>query len=135
MGIRDDTPHKNHRIVGEVLGKYHPMEILLYMTRMARGQIFQNAIAGGWAGQLCSVDGDPACSYALTPRRGFHPLPLNPAPADDTVDTSTILMETLKAARKYTINDPEYAGKRASGMAGGHGNHIPPHNLGSVDAL
>jgi len=76
MGIRDDTPHKKSaRIVGEVLGKYHPHgDSAVYdaMARMAQDFSERYLLVDG-QGNFGSVDGDPPAAMRYTEARLSSP--------------------------------------------------------------
>ena len=76
MGIRDDTPHKKSaRIVGEVLGKYHPHgDTAVYdaMARMAQDFSERYLLVDG-QGNFGSVDGDPPAAMRYTEARLASP--------------------------------------------------------------
>ncbi len=97
MGIRDDTPHKKSaRIVGEVLGKYHPHGDSAVYDAMARmAQDFQNAICWWMGRATLAAWMATRLQLCATPRRGFHPLPLRSCASWIWIRliTSTILME------------------------------------------
>jgi DNA gyrase subunit A len=79
MGLRPESPYKKSaRIVGEVLGKYHPHGDSAVYEAMARmAQDFSMAqSSGGWAGQLRLVDGDAPAAMRYTEAR-LAPLALD----------------------------------------------------------
>lgn len=140
MGLRDDTPHKKSaRIVGEVLGKYHPHgDSAVYdaMARMAQDFSERYMLVDG-QGNFGSVDGDPPAAMRYTEARLSSPaveilrqLELNTVDYLDNFDGTLKEPEVLPAAL------PNMLVNGATGIAVGMATNIPPHNLGEVvDAL
>lgn len=140
MGIRPDSPYKKSaRIVGEVLGKYHPhgdMTVYDAMARMAQDFSMRCVLVDG-QGNFGSVDGDPPAAMRYTEAR------LTPAALSmltdinkDTVDFDPNFDDTLKEPRVLPAAIPNLLLNGASGIAVGMSTSIPPHNLGEiVDAL
>jgi len=140
MGLRPDSPYKKSaRIVGEVLGKYHPhgdMAVYEAMARMAQDFSMRCLLVDG-QGNFGSVDGDSPAAMRYTEAR------LTPAAmqllADiqkDTVDFEPNFDDTLKEPRVLPAAFPNLLVNGATGIAVGMSTSIPPHNLGEVvDAL
>lgn len=136
LGIRADKPHKKSaRIVGEVIGKYHPHgDSAVYdtMVRMAQDFSYRYELVDGH-GNFGSVDGDSAAAMRYTEAR-----------------MSKIAMEIIRDINKNTVDfkdnydgserEPEVLPARfpnllvngSSGIAVGMATNIPPHQLGEV---
>lgn len=140
MGIRDDTPHKKSaRIVGEVLGKYHPHgDTAVYdaMARMAQDFSERYLLVDG-QGNFGSVDGDPPAAMRYTEARLSSPAIEILRQLDmDTVDYIDNFDGSLKEPEVLPSAIPNMLVNGASGIAVGMATNIPPHNLGEVvDAL
>ncbi|MBO0488306.1 DNA gyrase subunit A [Vagococcus fluvialis] len=140
MGVTPDKAHKKSaRIVGDVMGKYHPhgdSAIYESMVRMAQPFSYRNMLVDGH-GNFGSVDGDGAAAMRYTEAR-----------------MSKIAVEMLRDINKNTVNfqnnydeterEPEVLPARfpnllvngTTGIAVGMATNIPPHNLTEViDAL
>lgn len=140
MGLRADSSYKKSaRIVGEVLGKYHPHGDLAVYEAMARqAQLFsmRYPLVDG-QGNFGSVDGDPPAAMRYTEAR------LTPFALDllnqidrDTVNFSRNFDDTLDEPEVLPAALPNLLVNGASGIAVGMATNIPPHNLGEVvDAL
>ena len=136
LGVTPDKPYKKSaRIVGDVLGKYHPHgDTAVYesMVRMAQPFSYRYMLVDGH-GNFGSVDGDGAAAMRYTEAR-----------------LSKIALEMLRDINKDTIDfEPNYDGTErepsvlpsrfpnllvngASGIAVGMATNIPPHNLSEV---
>ena len=136
LGVYPDRPHKKSaRIVGEVMGKYHPHgDTAIYdsMVRMAQDFSYRYPLVDGH-GNFGSVDGDGAAAMRYTEAR-----------------MSKMALELLKDLNKNTVNfidnydgsekEPEVLPCKfpnilvngAMGIAVGMATNIPPHNLGEV---
>jgi len=140
MGIRPNTPYKKSaRIVGEVLGKYHPhgdMAVYEAMARMAQDFSMRYPLVDG-QGNFGSVDGDSPAAMRYTEARmaamSTHML------ADinkKTVDYSQNFDDTLDEPRVLPAALPNLLVNGITGIAVGMSTSVPPHNLGEVvDAL
>ena len=140
LGNTSDKPHKKSaRIVGDVMGKFHPhgdSSIYDAMVRMAQDFSYRYMLVDGH-GNFGSVDGDGAAAMRYTESR-----------------MSKIAMEMLRDINKDTITyQPNYDGLEkeptvlpsrypnllvngAAGIAVGMATNIPPHNLGeTIDAV
>ncbi|NEW07259.1 DNA gyrase subunit A [Paenibacillus sp. SYP-B3998] len=136
LGMSSDKPHKKSaRIVGEVIGKYHPhgdSPVYETMVRMAQDFSLRYMLVDGH-GNFGSIDGDMAAAMRYTEAR-----------------LSKIAMEILRDINKETIDYiPNYDGEEhepvvlpsrfpnllvngSSGIAVGMATNIPPHNLREV---
>jgi DNA gyrase subunit A len=140
MGIRADTAYKKSaRIVGEVLGKYHPhgdSAVYEAMARMAQDFSLRTLLVDG-QGNFGSVDGDPPAAMRYTEAR------LTSAAMDilfdlnkETVDFNPNFDDTLEEPSVLPAAIPNLLVNGATGIAVGMATSIPPHNLGEiVDAL
>ena len=140
MGIRVDSPYKKSaRIVGEVLGKYHPhgdSAVYEAMARMAQDFSMRTLLVDG-QGNFGSVDGDPPAAMRYTEAR------LTSAAIDilsdlnkNTVDFNPNFDDTLAEPNVLPSAIPNLLVNGATGIAVGMATSIPPHNLGEVvDAL
>ncbi|WP_050636975.1 DNA gyrase subunit A [Candidatus Stoquefichus sp. SB1] len=140
LGCYSDKPYKKSaRIVGEVMGKYHPhgdSSIYDALVRMAQDFSYRYMIVDGH-GNFGSIDGDGAAAARYTEAR-----------------MSKISMELVKDINKDTVNFvPNYDGEETepevlparypnllvngtTGIAVGMATNIPPHNLGEIiDAI
>ncbi len=140
MGIRPDTAYKKSaRIVGEVLGKYHPHgDAAVYeaMARMAQNFSVRYTLVDG-QGNFGSVDGDSPAAMRYTEAR-LAPISMQVLSdiEKDTVDWSDNFDGTLREPVVLPATLPNLLVNGASGIAVGMSTNIPPHNLGEVtDAL
>lgn len=140
LGCYSDKPYKKSaRIVGEVMGKYHPhgdSSIYEALVRMAQDFSYRYMLVDGH-GNFGSIDGDGAAAQRYTEAR-----------------MSKISMELVRDINKDTVNFiPNYDGEESepevmparfpnllvngtTGIAVGMATNIPPHNLGEViDAI
>ncbi len=140
MGIRSDTPYKKSaRIVGEVLGKYHPHgDAAVYesMARMAQDFSMRTLLVDG-QGNFGSIDGDPPAAMRYTEARLAAPaLDLLADIGKNTVDFTPNFDDTLTEPGVLPSAIPNLLVNGATGIAVGMATSIPPHNLGEVvDAL
>ncbi|MEO3945724.1 DNA gyrase subunit A [Gorillibacterium sp. CAU 1737] len=136
QGMSPDKPHKKSaRIVGDVIGKYHPhgdSAVYETMVRLAQDFALRYPLVDGH-GNFGSIDGDSAAAMRYTEAR-----------------LSKIAMELLRDLNKETVDfNPNYDGEEvepdvlpsrfpnllvngSSGIAVGMATNIPPHNLGEV---
>lgn len=140
MGIRSNTRHrKSARIVGEVLGKFHPHgDSAVYdaMARMAQDFSLRYLLIDG-QGNFGSVDGDPPAAMRYTEAR------LSPMAEEllvdiekETVDFIDNFDGTLQEPVSMPARLPNLLLNGASGIAVGMATNIPPHNLGELaDAI
>ncbi|MFN8405790.1 MAG: DNA topoisomerase (ATP-hydrolyzing), partial [Anaerolineales bacterium] len=140
MGIRADSAYKKSaRIVGEVLGKYHPhgdSAVYEAMARMAQDFSMRTLLVDG-QGNFGSVDGDPPAAMRYTEAR------LTNAALDilfdlnkETVNFTPNFDDTLTEPNVLPSAIPNLLVNGATGIAVGMATSIPPHNLSEVvDAL
>ncbi|NMB25963.1 MAG: DNA gyrase subunit A [Firmicutes bacterium] len=136
LGMRPDRPHrKSARIVGEVIGKYHPHgESAIYdaMVRMAQDFSFRYMLVDGH-GNFGSVDGDPAAAMRYTEARMSKLAEEMLRDLDkDTVDFMPNFDDSLEQPQVLPSRFPNMLVNGASGIAVGMATNIPPHNLGEV---
>jgi len=140
LHLRPDTPHKKSaRIVGEVLGKYHPhgdSAVYAAMARMAQDFSMRNLLVDG-QGNFGSIDGDAPAAMRYTEARLASVSMEVLADIDkQTVDWVDNFDGTLKEPSVLPSRLPNLIVNGASGIAVGMSTNIPPHNLGEVvDAL
>lgn len=136
MGLRPDTPYKKSaRVVGEVLGKYHPhgdQSVYEAMVRMAQDFSMRYMLVDG-QGNFGSVDGDTAAAMRYTEARmsrmGFD---LLEDIEKDTVDFDPNFDESLREPSVLPATIPNLLINGSSGIAVGMATSIPPHNLTEV---
>jgi DNA gyrase subunit A len=140
MGLRPETAHKKSaRIVGEVLGKYHPhgdMAVYEAMARMAQDFSMRCMLVEG-QGNFGSVDGDPPAAMRYTEARLAAPaMEMLADIRKNTVDFSDNFDGSLQEPDVLPAAMPNMLVNGATGIAVGMSTNIPPHNLGEVvDAL
>jgi DNA gyrase subunit A len=140
MGLRPSTPYKKSaRIVGEVLGKYHPHgDSAVYdaMARMAQDFSLRYPLVDG-QGNFGSVDGDsPAAMRYTEARLDRTATELLLDIEKDTVDWVDNFDGTLQEPAVLPARLPNLLINGSSGIAVGMATNVPPHNLGEVcDAL
>ena len=140
MGMRPGTAYKKSaRIVGEVLGKYHPHgDTAVYeaMVRMAQDFSVRSLLVDG-QGNFGSIDGDSPAAMRYTEAR-LAPVAMEILKdlGKDTIDWTENFDGTLTEPKVLPANMPNLLVNGASGIAVGMSTNIPPHNLGEVvDAL
>ncbi|MBK9053505.1 MAG: DNA gyrase subunit A [Chloroflexi bacterium] len=140
MGLRPTLPYrKSARVVGEVLGKYHPhgdQSVYDAMVRMAQSFSLRYMLVEG-QGNFGSIDGDAAAAMRYTEARMSN---LGHALLDDieknTVSFGPNFDDSLKEPTVLPATIPNLLVNGASGIAVGMATSIPPHNLGEIiDAL
>ncbi|HEY60440.1 MAG TPA: DNA gyrase subunit A [Anaerolineae bacterium] len=136
MGLRSNTAHKKSaRIVGEVLGKYHPhgdMAIYDAMARMAQDFSMRYLLVDG-QGNFGSIDGDPPAAMRYTEARVTAMAEEMLADIDkNTVDFVDNFDGSLQEPSVLPASLPGLLLNGASGIAVGMATNIPPHNLGEV---
>jgi DNA gyrase subunit A len=140
LGLDPDKPYKKSaRIVGEVLGKYHPHgDAAVYeaMVRMAQDFSLRYPLVDG-QGNFGSIDGDNAAAMRYTEARlAKIAVEMLADIEKDTVDWTDNFDGTLKEPSVLPALLPNLLVNGASGIAVGMATNIPPHNLGEVcDAL
>jgi len=140
MGIRHNTAHKKSaRIVGDVLGKYHPhgdASIYDAMVRMAQDFSMRNVLING-QGNFGSVDNDPPAAMRYTEARLANISEQMLFDIDkNTVNFVPNFDDSLKEPTVLPSRLPNLLVNGSSGIAVGMATNIPPHNLGEVcDAI
>ncbi len=136
MGMRSNTPYKKcARIVGEVLGKYHPHgDTAVYDTMVRMAQDFsQRYILIDGHGNFGSVDGDRAAAMRYTEARLSAISEELLADIDkETVEFVDNFDSSLKEPLVLPAKFPNLLVNGSSGIAVGMATNIPPHNLGEV---
>ena len=136
LGIRSNTAYKKSaRIVGEVLGKYHPhgdSSVYDTMVRMAQEWSLRYLLVDG-QGNFGSVDGDsPAAMRYTEARMKKMSEDLLADIEKDTVDHQLNFDDTLKEPKVLPTRVPNLLINGASGIAVGMATNMPPHNLSEV---
>ena len=136
MGIRADTTYKKSaRIVGEVLGKYHPhgdSSVYEAMARLAQDFSMRTMLVDG-QGNFGSVDGDPPAAMRYTEARLAAPAVDILADINkNTVDFVPNFDDTLEEPSVLPAAIPNLLVNGATGIAVGMATSIPPHNLGEI---
>ncbi|MFN2340465.1 MAG: DNA gyrase subunit A [Halanaerobium sp.] len=136
LGMTHTKPHKKSaRIVGEVLGKYHPHgDTAVYdtMVRMAQDFSYRYMLVDGH-GNFGSIDGDSAAAMRYTEAR------MSPIASEmmtdinkETVNFIPNFDESLEEPEVLPARFPNLLVNGTSGIAVGMSTSIPPHNLGEV---
>ena len=136
LGIRSSTAYKKSaRIVGEVLGKYHPhgdTSVYDTMVRMAQEWSLRYLLIDG-QGNFGSVDGDSPAAMRYTEARMQKMSEDLLADIDkDTVDHQLNFDDTLKEPTVLPTRVPNLLVNGTSGIAVGMATNMPPHNLTEV---
>ena len=136
LGIRSNTAYKKSaRIVGEVLGKYHPhgdSSVYDTMVRMAQEWSLRYLLVDG-QGNFGSVDGDSPAAMRYTEARMRKMSEDLMADIDkETVDLQLNFDDTLKEPTVLPTRVPNLLINGASGIAVGMATNMPPHNLTEV---
>ncbi|HHF98737.1 MAG TPA: DNA gyrase subunit A, partial [Candidatus Aerophobetes bacterium] len=136
LGLLPNRPYrKSARLVGEVLGKYHPhgdMAVYDALVRMAQDFSLRHPLVDG-QGNFGSIDGDPPAAMRYTEVR-LAPISeelLNDLDKD-TVDFTPNFDNSLKEPVVLPAAFPNLLVNGASGIAVGMATNIPPHNLGEI---
>ena len=135
-GYASDKPYrKSARVVGDVMGKYHPhgdQAIYDAMVRMAQDFSLRLPLLDG-QGNFGSMDGDPAAAMRYTEIRMAPAAEALLADIDkDTVDFQPNYDSTLEEPVVLPAQFPNLLVNGAGGIAVGMATNIPPHNLGEV---
>ncbi|MDX1364874.1 MAG: DNA gyrase subunit A [Arenibacter latericius] len=136
LGVRSNSAHKKSaRIVGEVLGKYHPhgdTSVYDSMVRMAQEWSLRYMLVDG-QGNFGSIDGDSPAAMRYTEAR------MRKIADDmlidiekDTVDHQLNFDDSLKEPTVLPTRVPNLLVNGASGIAVGMATNMPPHNLSEV---
>ncbi|GAA3518328.1 DNA gyrase subunit A [Aquimarina addita] len=136
LGVRASSAHKKSaRIVGEVLGKYHPhgdTSVYDAMVRMAQEWSLRYMLVDG-QGNFGSVDGDSPAAMRYTEARMRKISEDMLADIDkDTVDHTFNFDDTLQEPTVLPSRIPGLLVNGASGIAVGMATNMPPHNLSEV---
>ncbi len=136
LGIRANTAHKKSaRIVGEVLGKYHPhgdTSVYDAMVRMAQEWSLRYMLVDG-QGNFGSIDGDSPAAMRYTEARMQKISEDMLADIDkETVDHKLNFDDTLQEPTVLPTRIPGLLVNGASGIAVGMATNMPPHNLTEV---
>lgn len=136
LGVHPDKPHrKSARIVGDVLGKYHPHgDSAVYdaMVRMAQDFSIRYTLVDGH-GNFGSVDGDGAAAMRYTEARlSKIAMELMRDINKNTVDFIDNFDGTEKEPVVLPSRFPNLLVNGSAGIAVGMATNIPPHNLGEV---
>ena len=136
LGVRASSAHKKSaRIVGEVLGKYHPhgdTSVYDTMVRMAQEWSLRYMLVDG-QGNFGSVDGDSPAAMRYTEARMQKISEDMLADIDkDTVDHTLNFDDTLEEPTVLPTRVPGLLINGASGIAVGMATNMPPHNLSEV---
>jgi DNA gyrase subunit A len=136
LGNTSDKPYKKSaRIVGEVLGKYHPhgdSSVYFAMVRMAQKWSLRYPLVDG-QGNFGSVDGDSPAAMRYTEARLSKLAEEMLRDIDkDTVDFQFNFDDTLKEPTVLPTRIPQLLVNGASGIAVGMATNMAPHNMGEV---
>ncbi len=138
LNLRSNGPfRKSARIVGEVLGKYHPhsdQSVYDAMMRLAQDFSLRYPLVDG-QGNLGSIDGDNPAAMRYTEARlsAIAALMLTDI-EKDTVDWVPNFDQSLEEPTVLTANLPNLLVNGSNGIAVGMATQVPPHNLGEVCA-
>ena len=136
LGLDSNKRHvKSARVVGEVMGKYHPhgnMAIYDALVRMAQEFSLRLPLIDG-QGNFGSLDGDPPAAERYTEcRLAKVAMAMLDDLEKDTVDFRENYDGTLEEPRVLPAKIPNLLVNGAGGIAVGMATNIPPHNLGEV---
>ena len=136
LGVLSNRPYKKSaRIVGEVLGKYHPhgdSSVYDTMVRMAQDWSLRYPLVDG-QGNFGSVDGDSPAAMRYTEARLRKVAEDMLADLDkETVDFAPNFDESLQEPTVLPTKIPNLLVNGASGIAVGMATNMPPHNLSEV---
>ena len=136
LGIRSNSSYKKSaRIVGEVLGKYHPhgdSSVYDTMVRMAQSWSLRYLMVDG-QGNFGSIDGDSPAAMRYTEARMKKISEDMMADIDkDTVEHQLNFDDTLKEPTVLPTRVPNLLVNGASGIAVGMATNMPPHNLSEI---
>jgi DNA gyrase subunit A len=140
LGVRHDGPYrKSARIVGDVLGKYHPhgdTSVYDAMVRMAQNFSMRYMLVDG-QGNFGSMDNDPPAAMRYTEARLAKIAEEMLVDIDkDTIDFVPNFDDSLKEPSVLPARLPNLLANGSAGIAVGMATTIPPHNLGELcDAI
>ncbi|WP_443939165.1 DNA gyrase subunit A [Pedobacter sp. MW01-1-1] len=136
LGVTSSKPHKKSaRIVGEVLGKYHPhgdSSVYFTMVRMAQDWSLRYPMVDG-QGNFGHIDGDSPAAMRYTEARFAKIAEEMLADINkDTVDFQLNFDDTLQEPTVLPAKIPNLLVNGSSGIAVGMATNMAPHNLGEV---
>ena len=136
LGMRPNSGYKKSaRLVGEVLGKWHPhgdSAVYEAMVRLAQDFTVRMPLVDG-QGNFGSIDNDPAAAMRYTEARLTQAAEAMLSNLDqETVDWTLNFDDTLREPEVLPARIPNLLVNGASGIAVGMATNIPPHNLGEV---
>jgi DNA gyrase subunit A len=136
LGVLSNRPHKKSaRIVGEVLGKYHPhgdQSVYATMVRMAQDWTLRYPFVDG-QGNFGSMDGDPPAAMRYTEARLRKIAEELLEDLDkETVDFQPNFDDSLQEPKLLPAKVPNLLLNGVSGIAVGMATNMPPHNLNEV---
>lgn len=136
LGLTPDKPHrKSAKIVGDVLGSYHPhgdASVYDAMVRMAQSFSLRYPLVDGH-GNFGSVDGDPPAAYRYTEARmSKMSLYMLQDIDKETIDWRGNYDDSKKEPVVLPSRYPNLLVNGSTGIAVGMATNIPPHNLGEV---
>ncbi|MBR98313.1 MAG: DNA gyrase subunit A [Dehalococcoidia bacterium] len=136
LGMRPNAGYKKSaRLVGEVLGKWHPHgdgAVYDAMVRLAQDFTIRMPLVDG-QGNFGSIDNDPAAAMRYTEARLTQAAEAMLSNLDqETVDWTLNFDDTLREPEVLPARIPNLLVNGASGIAVGMATNIPPHNLGEV---
>jgi DNA gyrase subunit A len=136
MGVRANTPYKKSaRVVGEVLGKYHPhgdSAVYEAMARMAQDFSMRYRLVDG-QGNFGSIDGDAPAAMRYTEARLHSMAEELLADIDqNTVDFADNFDSSLREPVVMPARLPNLLLNGSSGIAVGMATNVPPHNLAEI---
>ena len=140
LGVFSNRPYKKSaRIVGEVLGKYHPhgdSSVYMAMVRMAQEWSLRYPLVDG-QGNFGSIDGDSPAAMRYTEARMTKIAELTLSDLDkNTVDFQPNFDESLSEPTVLPTRFPILLVNGTSGIAVGMATNMPPHNLAdTIDAI
>ncbi|MDD4190800.1 MAG: DNA gyrase subunit A [Mangrovibacterium sp.] len=140
LGVFSNRPYKKSaRLVGEVLGKYHPhgdSSVYMAMVRMAQEWSLRYPLVDG-QGNFGSIDGDQPAAMRYTEARMSKMAEVTLSDLDkNTVDFQPNFDESLQEPTVLPTRIPLLLVNGASGIAVGMATNMPPHNLAdTVDAI
>lgn len=140
LGVFSNRPYKKSaRLVGEVLGKYHPhgdSSVYMAMVRMAQEWSLRYPLVNG-QGNFGSIDGDQPAAMRYTEARMSKMAEVTLSDLDkNTVDFQPNFDESLQEPTVLPTRIPLLLVNGASGIAVGMATNMPPHNLAdTVDAI
>ncbi|MEK6536469.1 MAG: DNA gyrase subunit A, partial [Actinomycetota bacterium] len=139
LGLAYNKPYKKSaRVVGEVIGKYHPpgdSAVYATMVRLVQDFSMRYPLIDG-QGNFGSVDGDSAAAYRYTEARlSKLAMEMLRDIDEDTVDFIPNFDESTEEPAVLPARYPNLLVNGSSGIAVGMATNIPPHNLGeTIDA-